>query len=91
MNHEFGRNHSLKASVEELLQATLGRPRSVAEIIGAITVGFGALATTHHRYALTLIGPGNYTNSERRSYLGCYLALGADFQPGAEALSTAVA
>ena len=90
MNHEFERNHSLKASVEELLQATVGCLRPVAEIIGATTVGFGALATTY-RHAPTLVRPGNYTNDERRAYLGGYLALGADFQPGADALSTAVA
>ena len=89
MNHEFGRNHSLKASVEELLQAAVGRRRPVAETIGATTVGFGALATTY-RHAPTLVGSGNYTNDERRSYLGCYLALGFEFQPGADALSTAV-
>ena len=53
-------------------------------------VGFGALATTY-RYVLTLIGVREYTNNQIRLYLGRYLALGLEFQLGADILSTAVA
>ena len=53
-------------------------------------VGFGVLATTY-RYVLTLVGAREYTNNEIRLYLGRYLALGLEFQLGADILSTAVA
>ena len=53
-------------------------------------VGFGVLATTY-RYVLTLVGIEGYTNTEIRLYLGRYLALGLEFQLGADILSTAVA
>ena len=53
-------------------------------------VGFGVLATTY-RYILTLLGVREYTNNEIRLYLGRYLALGLEFQLGADILSTAVA
>src|SRR5919112_204152 len=51
---------------------------------------FGVLATTY-RYVLTLVGAREYTNNEIRLYLGRYLALGLEFQLGADILSTAVA
>ena len=53
-------------------------------------VGLGVLATAY-RYVLTLVGFKGYTNNEIRLYLGRYLALGLEFQLGADILSTAVA
>jgi len=53
-------------------------------------VGFGVFATTY-RYVLTLVGLREYSNNEIRLYLGRYLALGLEFQLGADILSTAVA
>jgi len=76
--------------LEELLVTVVGYMRLVIEAIGAAIVGFGALATTF-RYVLTLIGVRGYTNTEIRLYLGRYLALGLEFQLGADILSTAVA
>ncbi len=76
--------------MEELLQTGVGYLRLVIEAIGAAVVGFGALATTY-RYLLTLVGLREYTNNEIRLYLGRYLALGLEFQLGADILSTAVA
>ncbi len=76
--------------MEELLQTAVGYLRLVVEAIGATIVGFGALATTY-RYVLTLVGLRNYSNNEIRLYLGRYLALGLEFQLGADILSTAVA
>jgi uncharacterized membrane protein len=76
--------------VEELLVAAVGYLRLVVEAIGAAVVGFGVLATTY-RYVLTLVGIEEHTNNEIRLYLGRYLALGLEFQLGADILSTAVA
>ena len=67
----------------------VGYLRLVVEAIGAAVVGLGALATTF-RYALSLLGLRKYSNSEIRLYLGRYLALGLEFQLGADILSTAV-
>lgn len=64
--------------------------RLVVEAIGAAIVGFGAI-TTFVRYVLTLVGLRDYTNTEIRLHLGRYLALGLEFQIGADILSTAVA
>ena len=64
--------------------------RLVIEAIGAAIVGIGALSTAF-RYALTLLGLREYTNTEIRLYLGRFLALGLEFQIGADILSTAVA
>ena len=64
--------------------------RLVVEAIGAAIVGIGALSTAF-RYALTLLGLREYTNTEIRLYLGRFLALGLEFQIGADILSTAVA
>jgi uncharacterized membrane protein len=75
---------------EELLVEVVGYLRLVVEAIGAAIVGFGALATTL-RYVLSLLGVRQYTNNEIRLYLGRYLALGLEFQLGADILSTAVA
>ncbi len=76
--------------MEEYLVTVVGYLRLVVEAIGAAVVGFGVLATTL-RYVLTLVGLRDYTNNEVRLYLGRYLALGLEFQLGADILSTAVA
>ena len=76
--------------MEELLVTAVDYLRLVVEAIGAAVVGFGVLATTY-RYVLTLVGVKEYTNNEIRLYLGRYLALGLEFQLGADILSTAVA
>ena len=76
--------------MEELLVTAVGYLRLIVEAIGAAVVGFGALATTY-RYILTLVGIRKYTNNQIRLYLGRYLALGLEFQLGADILSTAVA
>ena|SRR5215217_2831817 len=76
--------------MEEYLVTAVGYLRLVVEAIGAAVVGFGVLATTY-RYVLTLVGIRRYTNNEVRLYLGRYLALGLEFQLGADILSTAVA
>jgi uncharacterized membrane protein len=62
----------------------------VVEAIGAAIVGIGAVATAI-RYLLSVVGVRSYTNSEIRLYLGRFLALGLEFQLGADILSTAVA
>ncbi|MDP9409749.1 MAG: DUF1622 domain-containing protein [Actinomycetota bacterium] len=76
--------------MEEYLVTAVDYLRLVVEAIGAAVVGFGVLATTF-RYVLTLIGVWDYTNNEIRLYLGRYLALGLEFQLGADILATAVA
>ncbi len=63
--------------------------RLVVEAIGATIVGLGAVSTAF-RYALSLLGLRDYSNSQIRLYLGRYLALGLEFQIGADILSTAV-
>ncbi len=68
---------------------TVGYLRLVVEAIGAAIVGFGAVATAF-RYVLSLLGLRDYSNLEIRLYLGRYLALGLEFQLGADILSTAV-
>jgi uncharacterized membrane protein len=76
--------------MEELLISAVGYLRLVVEAIGAAVVGFGAVATAI-QYILSLLGISGYTNSEIRLFLGRYLALGLEFQLGADILSTAVA
>ena len=76
--------------MEELLITAVDYLRLMVEAIGAAVVGFGALATTY-RYVLTLFGVREYINSQIRLYLGRYLALGLEFQLGADILSTAIA
>jgi uncharacterized membrane protein len=76
--------------VEEYLITAVDYLRLVVEAIGAAVVGIGALATAY-RYVLTLFGIREYTNTEIRLYLGRFLALGLEFQIGADILSTAVA
>ena len=76
--------------MEELLSTAVGYLRLVVEAIGVAVVGFGVAATTY-RYALSLLGAREYTSNEIRLYLGRYLALGLEFQLGADILATAVA
>jgi uncharacterized membrane protein len=76
--------------VEELLLTVVGYMRLMVEAMGAAVVGLGALATAF-RYVLSLLGLRKYSNSEIRLFLGRYLALGLEFQIGADILSTAVA
>ena len=67
----------------------VGYLRLAVEAVGALIVGLGALSTAI-LYILSLLGPRKYTNSEVRLHLGRYLALGLEFQLGADILSTAV-
>jgi uncharacterized membrane protein len=76
--------------VEEYLITAVDYLRLVVEAIGAAIVGIGSLAAAF-RYALTLLGMRSYTNTEIRLYLGQFLALGLEFQIGADILSTAIA
>ncbi len=64
--------------------------RLVIEAIGAAVVGYGAVAAAI-RLLLTLLGIRDDSNTEIRLFLGRYLALGLEFQIGADILSTAVA
>jgi uncharacterized membrane protein len=75
--------------VEELLVTTVDYLRMMVEAIGAAIVGIGALSTAF-LYALSLLGLRKYSNSDIRLHLGRYLALGLEFQLGADILSTAV-
>ena len=76
--------------MEELLVTTVGYLRLMIEAMGAAMVGIGALSTVS-RYVLSLLGLRDYSNSDIRLHLGRYLALGLEFQLGADILSTAVA
>lgn len=76
--------------MEEYLISAVDYLRLVVEAIGAAIVGFGSIAA-FVRYVLTLAGLRDYSNTEIRLYLGRYLALGLEFQIGADILSTAVA
>jgi uncharacterized membrane protein len=84
------RDRGERPAMEEYLVTAVGYLRLVVEAIGAAVVGFGVFATTY-RYVLTLVGLREYSNNEIRLYLGRYLALGLEFQLGADILSTAVA
>jgi uncharacterized membrane protein len=59
------------------------------EAVGAAIVGFGALATVAV-YVLSVLGIRKRSYTEIRLFLGRYLALGLEFQLGADILSTAV-
>jgi len=76
--------------VEEYLITAVDYLRLVVEAIGAAIVGFGSVATAV-RFLLTLLGIRDDSNTEIRLFLGRYLALGLEFQIGADILSTAVA
>jgi uncharacterized membrane protein len=76
--------------VEEYLITAVDYLRLVVEAIGAAVVGYGVVATAA-RFVLTLLGIRDDSNTEIRLFLGRYLALGLEFQIGADILSTAVA
>jgi len=75
--------------VEELLITAVGYLRLAIEAVGAAVVGIGALSTVY-LYVLSLLGLRRYTNTQIRLHLGRYLALGIEFQLGADILGTAV-
>jgi uncharacterized membrane protein len=76
--------------MEELLVTGVGYLKLAVEAVGAAIVGFGALSTAAI-YVLSLLGISKRSNSEIRLFLGRYLALGLEFQLGADILGTAVA
>jgi uncharacterized membrane protein len=76
--------------VEDHLITAVDYLRLVVVAIGAAVVGYGAIATAA-RFLLTLLGIRDDSNAEIRLFLGRYLALGLEFQIGADILSTAVA
>ena len=76
--------------MEEYLITAVDYLRLVVEAIGAAVVGYGVVATAA-RFLLTLLGVRDDSNTEIRLFLGRYLALGLEFQIGADILSTAVA
>jgi uncharacterized membrane protein len=76
--------------VEEHLITAVGYLKLVVEAVGAAIVGFGALATVAV-YVLSVLGIRKRSYTEIRLFLGRYLALGLEFQLGADILSTAVA
>jgi uncharacterized membrane protein len=75
--------------VEELLITAVGYLRLAVEAVGAAVIGIGAVSTTFH-YALSLLGLRHYSSTQIRLHLGQYLALGLEFQLGADILGTAV-
>jgi uncharacterized membrane protein len=76
--------------MEELLVTAVGYLKLAVEAVGAAIVGLGALSTAAI-YVLSLFGIRKRSNSEIRLFLGRYLALGLEFQIGADILGTAVA
>jgi uncharacterized membrane protein len=76
--------------VEHYLITVVDYLRLVVEAIGAAVVGFGSVATAG-MFLLTLLGIRKHSNTEIRLFLGRYLALGLEFQIGADILSTAIA
>ncbi len=76
--------------MEELLIVVVGYLRLAVEAVGAAVTGIGA-ASTVFRYAQSLLGVREYTNSDIRLHLGRFLVLGLEFQLGADILATAVA
>jgi uncharacterized membrane protein len=75
--------------VEEHLVTAVGYLKLAVEAVGAAIVGFGALATIAV-YVLSLLEIRKRSYTEIRLFLGRYLALGLEFQLGADILSTAV-
>jgi uncharacterized membrane protein len=76
--------------MEELLVTAVGYLKLAVEAVGAAIVGLGALSTAAI-YMLSLLGIRRRSNTEIRLFLGRYLALGLEFQLGADILGTAVA
>lgn len=60
------------------------------EAAGAVIIGIEAISTVV-RYVLSLLGLRKYSNSSLRLHLGQFLALGLEFQLGADILAAAVA
>ena len=75
--------------MEAFLVTAVGYLRLMVEATGAAIIGIGVLSTTF-RYALSLLELRKYSYTEIRLHLGTYLALGLDFQLGADILATAV-
>ncbi len=75
--------------MEELLVTAVGYLRLAVEAVGAAVIGIGAISTTF-QYALSLLELRRYSNTQIRLHLGQYLALGLEFQLGADILGTAV-
>ena len=75
--------------MEGYLVTAVGYLRLMVEATGAAIIGIGVLSTTF-RYALSLLELRKYSYTEIRLHLGTYLALGLDFQLGANILATAV-
>ena|SRR5215212_214589 len=73
----------------ELLITSIGYMRLTVEAIGATIIGVGVLSATF-RCALTFMQLRQYSSTEIRLHLGSFLALGLDFQLGANILATAV-
>jgi uncharacterized membrane protein len=71
------------------LITAVGYLKLAVEAVGAAIVGFGALATVAV-YVLSVLGIRKRSYTEIRLFLGRYLALGLEFQLGADILSTAV-
>ena len=67
----------------------VGYLRLAVEAAGAAVIGIGAISTTF-QYALSLLGLRHYSSTQIRLHLGQYLALGLEFQLGADILGTAV-
>ena len=75
--------------MEEFLITAVGYLRLCVEAIGAAVIGIGAISTVY-RYVLCLMGLRKYSNTDIRLHLGQFLALGLEFQLGADILATAV-
>ena len=75
--------------MEAFLVTAVGYLRLMVEATGATIIGIGVLSTIF-RYALSLLELRKYSYTEIRLHLGTYLALGLDFQLGADILATAV-
>ena len=75
--------------MEELLVTAVGYLRLAVEAAGAAVIGIGAISTTF-QYTLSLLGLRHYSSTQIRLHLGQYLALGLEFQLGADILGTAV-
>ena len=75
--------------MEAFLVTAVGYLRLMVEATGAAIIGIGVLSTIF-RYALSLLELRKYSYTEIRLHLGTYLALGLDFQLGANILATAV-
>ena len=76
--------------MEDYLITAVDYLRVLVEAIGAAVVGFGSVAKAA-MFMLTLLSLRRDSNTEIRLFLGRYLALGLEFQIGADILSTTIA